>query len=82
MSRVFTTVVELRGLTALDEVLHCCGDRVDVVVCMYACKIVVYSLSSIAGSRPEEILRRRTSSKRVRGMLKLTTTIANGINHL
>lgn len=78
--KVFTIMVELRGLTALDEDPHCCGNRVDVVIYMGACEIVVCGLSSIAESMAKEILHCRKSSKRARSMLKLTTTIANDIN--
>jgi len=73
-------MVELRGLTALDEDVHCCGNHVDVVTCMDAREIVVCGLSSIAESMAKEILHRRKISKRARSMLKLTTTTANDIN--
>ena len=78
--KVFATMVELCGLTALDEDLHCCGDSVSVVICMGACEIVVCGLSSIEESMAKEILHCRTKSKRARSMLKLTTTIAHGTN--
>ena len=78
--KLLSTMVELHGLTGLDEDLHCCANRVDVVICIHAYESVVYGLSSIAESMAKVILRRCTSLKRARSMLNLTTTIANNVN--
>lgn len=78
--KVFITTVELRGLTALDEDLHCYGNLVDVVICMCACEIVVCAVSSIVDSVATKVLNQCTSLGRAWSRLKTTTTIANDVN--